>query len=52
MAQYLPFNAGSRITQPEDITAKLSPWGGFWVFCAYAVALFLVAVVMAETRDA
>jgi ABC-2 type transport system permease protein len=51
-AQYLPFNAGARITQPGDVDARLSPWGGFGVFCVYAVLLFLVAVIMAETRDA
>lgn len=52
VAQYLPFNAGARITQPGDIDARLSPWGGFGVFCVYAAALFLLAVVLAETRDA
>jgi ABC-2 type transport system permease protein len=51
-AQYLPFNAGARITQPPDVDARLSPWGGFGVFCVYAVLVFLVAVIMAETRDA
>jgi ABC-2 type transport system permease protein len=52
VAQYLPFNAGARITQPPDVDARLSPWGGFGVFCVYAVLVFLVAVIMAETRDA
>jgi ABC-2 type transport system permease protein len=52
VAQYLPFNAGARITQPADPDWVLSPWGGFAVFCAYAVALFVVAVILAETRDA
>jgi ABC-2 type transport system permease protein len=51
-AQYLPFNAGARITQPGDTDFKLTPWGGFGVFCVYAAVLFLVAVIMAETRDA
>jgi ABC-2 type transport system permease protein len=51
-AQYLPFNAGARITQPGDTDLELSPWGGFWVFCVYGVVLFLVAVIMTETRDA
>ncbi len=51
-AQYLPFNAGARITQPHDAGAELTPWGGFGVFCVYAVVLFLVAVILAETRDA
>jgi ABC-2 type transport system permease protein len=51
-AQYLPFNAGARITQPPDADFELSPWGGFGVFCVYAVVLFLLAVIMAETRDA
>jgi ABC-2 type transport system permease protein len=51
-AQYLPFNAGARITQSAETDFKLSPWGGFTVFCVYAVALFLVAVILAETRDA
>src|SRR5437762_2352070 len=46
VAQYLPFNAGARITQPGDIDARLSPWGGFGVFCVYAAALFLLAVVL------
>jgi ABC-2 type transport system permease protein len=51
-AQYLPFNAGVRITQPADTDLELSPWGGFAVFCVYAVALFVVAVILTETRDA
>jgi ABC-2 type transport system permease protein len=51
-AQYLPFNAGARITQPAETDLELSPWGGFTVFCVYAVALFLVAVILTETRDA
>jgi ABC-2 type transport system permease protein len=52
VAQYLPFNAGARITQPGDVDLELSPWGGFGVFCVYAVVFFLVAVILAETRDA
>jgi ABC-2 type transport system permease protein len=51
-AQYLPFNAGARITQPVDNDFVLSPWGGFGIFCVYAVVLFLVAVILSETRDA
>jgi ABC-2 type transport system permease protein len=51
-AQYLPFNAGQRITQPVDNDFLLSPWGGFGIFCVYTLAFFLVAVIMAETRDA
>jgi len=51
-AQYLPFNAGARITQPAEADFKLSPWEGFGVFCVYAVVLFLVAVILTETRDA
>lgn len=52
-AQYLPFNAGARITQPiggSDIV--LSPWAGFALFCCYTAALFLLAVVVVERRDA
>ncbi len=52
VAQYLPFNAGMRITQPADTEWELSPWGGFTVFCVYAVALFLVALILTEKRDA
>ncbi|HSV65336.1 MAG TPA: hypothetical protein VLJ59_05435 [Mycobacteriales bacterium] len=51
-AQYLPFNAGARITQPIDPDTQLSPWGGFTLFCVYAVVLFVVAVIMTEARDA
>jgi ABC-2 type transport system permease protein len=51
-AQYLPFNAGARITQPVDNDFVLSPWGGFGIFCLYAVGFFLIAIIMAETRDA
>ena len=52
VAQYLPFNAGARITQPADPDFELSPWGGLTVFCVYAVLLFLIAAILAETRDA
>jgi ABC-2 type transport system permease protein len=51
-AQYLPFNAGARITQPADSDLVLSPWGGFGLFCVYAVVLFVLAVLVVENRDA
>ncbi len=50
-AQYLPFNAGARITQPED-SDLISPWGGFALFCGYTVVLFVLAVIVVEGRDA
>jgi ABC-2 type transport system permease protein len=51
-ASYLPFNAGVRITQPRDEDFILPPWTGFGIFCIYTAVFFLVAVILAETRDA
>jgi ABC-2 type transport system permease protein len=51
-AQYLPFNAGARITQPAGDDLELSPWAGFWLFCGYAAVLFVLALVVTERRDA
>jgi ABC-2 type transport system permease protein len=52
-AAYLPFNAGIRITQPDDGDRILmTPWAGYWLFVAYAVGLFLVALIVTERRDA
>jgi ABC-2 type transport system permease protein len=50
--QYLPFNAGARITQPEASDLELTPWAGFWLFCVYAIGLFVIAVLVTERRDA
>jgi ABC-2 type transport system permease protein len=53
VAAYLPFNAGSRITQPSDTDGFLpEPWTGYLIFLLYAVGLFVLALIVVESRDA
>jgi ABC-2 type transport system permease protein len=53
VAAYLPFNAGSRITQPSDTDGFLpEPWTGYLVFLLYALGLFVIALIVVESRDA
>jgi ABC-2 type transport system permease protein len=50
---YLPLSAGTAVaTSTFDPGPHLSPWGGFAVFCAYAVVLIAAAVVGLLRRDA
>ena len=46
---YLPLSAGERIL--ETTGGTLSPWGGFAVFAAYAVASLAIAAVLMRRRD-
>lgn len=51
VAEYLPFTAGARITQPSG-GLGITPWGGFAVCFLYAVGVFMVAMILVECRDA
>jgi hypothetical protein len=52
---YLPSNAGQAIIGHTRFVAAghllLSPWVGFIVFCAYALAALIAAVLVLSWRD-
>jgi ABC-2 type transport system permease protein len=48
----LPPGAGAAITQLEAMQGGLSPWAGFAVLCAWAVAALAGAAHMLHVRDA
>lgn len=48
---YLPSNAGGTIAQALSDAHSFSPWGGFALFCGYAVATIAIAAVMLLRRD-
>lgn len=50
-SRYLPANAGSSITETIQITGNLSPWHGFIVFVAWAVASVGVGWYLLRRRD-
>jgi ABC-type transport system involved in multi-copper enzyme maturation permease subunit len=53
ISPYLPVNAGSGITTVVfENSHHLSPWGGFAVFCAYAVVAVVAAAAILRRRDA
>jgi ABC-type transport system involved in multi-copper enzyme maturation permease subunit len=53
VGQYLPLSAGSAIaTSTFEDPHHLSPWGGFAVFCAYAVIAVGAAAIGLRRRDA
>lgn len=52
VADYTPTFAGRRLISDFDSLAQLTPWGGFGVLAAWAVAALLLAGVMLKTRDA
>jgi ABC-type transport system involved in multi-copper enzyme maturation permease subunit len=53
ISPYLPLNAGTTVaTSTFDNPNHLSTWGGFAVFCGYAVVIIAVAAVRMARRDA
>ncbi len=50
--KWLPSNAGQALMSVSSDNTSLSPWRGFIVFCAYAVASLLAAAVLLRRRDA
>ena len=50
---YLPLNAGTGVaTHHFDNSHHLSPWGGFALFCGYALIILLGAAITLMRRDA
>jgi len=52
ISPYLPINAGTTVASAINGSGVSSTWGGFAVFCGYAVVLVLVAAVLLKRRDA
>lgn len=53
ISPYLPLNAGTTIASHSfDNPNHLSVWGGFALFCAYALAAVLAAAITMTRRDA
>lgn len=52
ISPYLPSNAGSDLMQIHRGTHDLSPWAGFAVMCAWAVAALALAAYSMMRRDA
>jgi ABC-type transport system involved in multi-copper enzyme maturation permease subunit len=52
ISPYLPANAGGAITQLTHGSDSLSPWAGFGVFVAWAVASLAIAAFVLLRRDA
>jgi ABC-type transport system involved in multi-copper enzyme maturation permease subunit len=50
---YLPSEAGHLIAQAHQAKNDLlTPWQGFGVFCAWTVALLVIAAILLKRRDA
>jgi ABC-2 type transport system permease protein len=49
---YLPLNAGSDIVGIRPDPTQLSAWGGFGLFCLYAVIALAISAVLLVRRDA
>jgi hypothetical protein len=49
---YLPLNAGSDIIGNQPDPTQLSAWGGFGLFCLYAVIALAISAVLLVRRDA
>ena len=53
ISPYLPLNAGTTVASHSfDNPNHLSVWGGFALFCAYALVAVVGAAVMIKRRDA
>ena len=50
--KWLPSQAGQALLGVSSDSATLSPWRGFAVFCAYAVATVTIAAILLKRRDA
>lgn len=49
---YLPANSGSQIFTIVKVKGSLAPWAGLGVFCLYAAAALLIALLLVNRRDA
>lgn len=49
---YLPSDAGQAVTAVHPDPGSLAPWTGFGWFCVYALAAYVLAVVLVRRRDA
>jgi hypothetical protein len=52
LTPYLPANAGMAVLHVGPGAGPLSPWLGFGLFTAYAVAVLAIAVLLVRRRDA
>jgi ABC-type transport system involved in multi-copper enzyme maturation permease subunit len=52
ISPYLPSNAGQALLNVHHQAGSLSPWAGFAVMCAYAVAALAAAAYALRRRDA
>lgn len=52
ISPYLPSNAGDALLNVHQQAGTLSPWAGFTVMCAYAVAALAAAAFALRKRDA
>jgi ABC-2 type transport system permease protein len=52
ISPYLPSNAGDALLNVHQQAGMLSPWAGFAVMCAYAVAALAAAAFVLRRRDA
>lgn len=52
ISEYDPADAGSQVLAVHREPGTLPPWGGFALFCAYAVVTLVVAGVVMSRRDA
>jgi len=50
--KWLPSNAGQALMSVRSDNTSLSPWRGFFVFAAYAIASLIAAAVLLRHRDA
>ena len=50
--KWLPSNAGQALMSVQSDNTSLSPWRGFIVFAAYAVAAIIAAAMLLRHRDA
>lgn len=52
LSKYSPADAGSTILNVRHMPDTLQPWAGFALFCAYALAVLVVAAIVLRRRDA
>jgi len=49
---YLPSTAGTAVASAFPQAHAFSPWGGFALFCGYALAAVVIAACLLRTKDA